>query len=342
MPKAKLNSQAPSRTAIRSPRRRVQEPGSPRRLAGQQPLRRSDWAGKTPDEVLKLYPIGKTPPTEVLDVLIDLFNTQHTALQKTVSHKTRQERAQFLRRFFRDLQTKAGFKKLPDPRNLGQKHIRAMVQVWRQEHLASATVQTYLSFLRGLAFWLGKHGFVRDPAYYGLTPEEYQRHEIAQRDKSWSAQGIDADALIAEVCAADPYVGASLRLIRVFGLRRKESVQFRPFESVVAFEETGLPQEAREADRYVRIKGKGGRVRFLPLDSPERVAAVVHAQGVVSSRDAHLGHPAHDLKYNLRRFDYLLQRFGITYKALGVTAHGLRHQVLNDLFEGGAGAILST
>jgi hypothetical protein len=82
----------------------------------------------------------------VLELLIELFNTQHTALQKTVSHKTRHERAMFLRRFFRDLTVKCGFKTAPDPRNLGQKPIQAMVQVWQREKLAPATIQTYLSF----------------------------------------------------------------------------------------------------------------------------------------------------------------------------------------------------
>ena len=108
---------------------------------------------------------GTAPPLKVLDVLIELFNTLHTSLEKTVSHKTRQERAQFLRRFFRDLSLKAGFKMAPDPRNLGQKHIHAMVQVWHDECLAPATIQTYLSFLRGLAMWMGKPGFVRGPPH---------------------------------------------------------------------------------------------------------------------------------------------------------------------------------
>jgi len=176
----------------------------------------------TPDEILARYVPGKALPLKVLDVLIELFNTLHTALEKTVSHKTRHERAQFLRRFFRDLKLKAGFKTMPDPRNLGQKHIRAMVQVWQRERLAPATIQTYLSFLRGLGMWMGKHGFVRPPAYYGLALDEYQRHESAQRDKSWSGQGIAVDALIAQVCAFDVHVGASLRLIQAMGLRRKE------------------------------------------------------------------------------------------------------------------------
>lgn len=287
----------------------------------------------TSEAILARYTPGKAPPLKVLNVFIELFNTLHTALEKTVSHKTRHERAQFLRRFFRDLKLKAGFKTMPDPRNLGQKHIRAMVQVWQRERLAPATIQTYLSFLRGLGMWMGKHGFVRPPAYYGLALDDYQRHEYAQRDKSWSGQGIDVDALIAQVCAFDVHVGASLRLIQAMGLRRKESVQFRPFEHVVPFGETGLPADQRQADRYAWVKGKGGRVRWIALDSPARLAALTHAQGVVSGHDAHMGDPARDLRKNLRRFDYVLEKFGITLRERGVTGHGLRHEVLHELYQ---------
>lgn len=316
-----------------SSRRRRQGTPSPGRSSRYQPVRRQSWAGMTPEEILARHTPGKAPPLKVLDVLIELFNTLHTALEKTVSHKTRHERAQFLRRFFRDLKLKAGFKTMPDPRNLGQKHIRAMVQVWQRERLAPATIQTYLSFLRGLGMWMGKHGFVRPPVYYGLTPDEYQRHESAQRDKSWSGQGIDVDALIAQVCEFDAHVGASLRLIQAMGLRRKESVQFRPFQHVLPFSETGLPTDQQQADRYAWVKGKGGRVRWIAIDSPVRLAALVHAQGVVSSRDAHMGDPARDLRRNLRRFDYVLEKFGITLRERGATGHGLRHEVLNEVYQ---------
>ena len=314
-------------------RRRQQGSVSPGRLLASEPTRRQEWANKTVPEILSGYQPGKAPPLKVLEVLLELFNTLHTSLEKTVSHKTRYERAQFLRRFFRDLKAKAGFNTIPDPRNLGQKHIHAMVQVWQKEHLAPATIQTYLSFLRGLGMWMGKHGFVRGPAHYGLSVEEYQRHEYAQRDKSWSAAGVDIDDVIDQVHAYDQYVGASLRLIRAMGRRRKESIQFRPFEHVLPFSETGLPPESKAADRYVRIKGKGGRVRFIPVDSPARLAAVILAQSVVCNRDAHMGDPASDLKQNLRRFDYVLEKFGITFRELGVTAHGLRHEALIDHFE---------
>jgi hypothetical protein len=107
------------------------------------------------------------------------------------------------------------------------------------------------------------------------------------------------------------------------GLRRKEAALFRPYQSIVSFSDTGLPPEQQVADRYARIQGKGGRVRFIPLDSPARQAAVAFAQEVVVGQDAHLGDPTRDLKRNLRRFDYVLEKFGITFSKLGVTAHGL-------------------
>lgn len=325
-------SQFPSPRPTHRPTRR-REPGSPGRIPQQQPSRQQAWSMQAPDVILARYRIGKVPPMKVLDVMLSLFNAQHTSLAKTVSHKTRQERAQFLRRFFRDLHEKAGFKQLPDPRNLGQKHLRAMVKVWRDQHLKPATIQTYLSFLRGMASWTGKYGFVREPGYYGLDVAEYQRHECAQRDKSWSAQRLDIDELVDRVSAHDRYVGASLRLVRAFGLRRKESVLFRPYQSVVGFADTGLEPDEQVADRYVRIHGKGGRVRFVPIDSPTREAAISFAQQVAGSRDAHMGDPAHDLKRNLRHFDNILRKFGISGAQLGVTAHGLRHEALIDHYE---------
>jgi integrase len=300
-----------------------------------QPRRRQDWNGLSSREILALYPAWKTPPHDVLDVLLVLFNKQHTAKHKEVSFKTREERAEFLHRFFDILEYELKFSPPPDPRNVGERHIKASVKYWRAEGLAPATIQTYLSFLRGFTNWIGKPGLVRQPQYYGLQPEEYQRHEAAQRDKSWSAQGIDIDGLIGEICRFDPHVGAAMRLVRAMGLRRKEAVMFRPHLCVVPFEATGLPLHKRNADRYARIKAgsKGGRERFVALDTPERIAAVDHAQAVVTSSDGHMGHPSHSLQQALRRFNYVLEKFGVTQKALGVTAHGLRHEVLIEQFE---------
>lgn len=321
----------------RTPRPRTTDPVSPGRIPGMDPPRRQDWGVKSPQEVLARFRPGRADPLKVLDVLIELFNTRHTAREKTVSHKTRHERGRFLRQFFRDLQRKAGFRTPPDPRNLGQKHVHAMVQVWQREHLAPATIQTYMSFLRGLASWLNKPGFVRAPAHYGLSLAEYERHEYAQHDKSWRAQGVDVATVIDQVAQFNARVAASMRLMDTLALRRKESVMFRPYEHVVPFDQTGLPAEARKADEYVRIKGKGGRVRWVALETEGQRAAVALARTLVTDLEAHMGDPALSLKQNLRRLDYALEKFGITKRQSGVTGHGLRHGNVNDLYEMVAG-----
>lgn len=287
-------------------------------------VRRSAWAGLTPEQILARYLIGRCDPLQVLEVLITLFNGQHTALEKTVSHKTRYERAAFLRRFFRDLKAKAGFKTVPDPRRLRQKHLRAMTGVWASEGLAPATIQTYLSFLRGLASWLGKPGLVRAPAFYGLMDADYQRHENAARDHSWSAQGVVAEAVIEQVRTFDPHVGAQLEMILAFGLRRKESVMCRPYAHALEHAALGL---------CLKVIGKGGRLRWIPVDSPVRQAALERARQLVIHTDSPLGALGRDLRQNLRRFDYVMARFGLTAALRGVTAHGLRHQVLIERYE---------
>lgn len=196
-------------------------------------------------------------------------------------------------------------------------------------------VQTYLSLLRGLASWLSKPGFIRRPAYYGLELAECQRIGINERDKSWSAQGVDVDGLIDEVAAFVPYVGSMLRLIRAFGLRKREAINFRPNECLVNFADTGLPLAEKQGEEYVWVRqgAKGGRPPSLsmkvPMNSPRRRQAITSAQQVADwDHHAHTGDPDRDLEQNMVRFVYVLRKFGITSKGLGITAHGLRREAL--------------
>ena len=108
----------------------------------------------------------------------------------------------------------------------------------------------------------------------------------------------------------------------------------RPNACIVPFEATGLHEKEKQADRYVWIRqgAKNGRQRFVPLSTPQRIEAVEFAQVVAAGRDAHMGDPHHDLKHNLYRFGYVLGKFGITSRGLGVTAHGLRHEALIEEF----------
>lgn len=305
-------------------------------VRGYHPRRLQERQGRSAHDILRLCEPGKTRPRVVLETLIQLFNHQHSAKQKDVSFKTRQERARFLRKFFRDLQ-QAGFKTLPDPRNLDQRHIRATVERWKQQELTPATLQSYFSFLRTFAQWIRKPGLVQSPSSYGLTSEQYRRQEGAQSDKSWSAHGIDAAEVIARISGFDPWIGAALLLIQAFGLRRKEALMFHP-DQVVGFIETGLPDAKRTADRYLAVLrgSKGGRRRYIPVDSPAREAALLHALQHIRA-DGDLAPAGRTLKQALERFSYTMKKFGLTAQGLGATAHGLRHQVLLETFAHCAG-----
>ena len=277
--KESIGCRLQKRTPLDSRRRRQ---GSLTRSAahGDTP-RRGPLAELSTEDLLARHPAGRTKPLRVLDLILSRFNMQHTALEKTVSHKTRHDRALFLRRFFRDLKARAGFRRIPDPRSLRQKHVQAMVTIWQREPLAPATIQTYLSFLRGLALWLRKPGMIGPPASYGLQLAEYERHEYAQRDKSWTPKGIDVDALLNEIALYDARACACMRLMQALAFRKKESLLIRPFVDVVPATETDLPVTQRTAEWFVDVHGKGGRKRWVAIDSQQARDAIANAQRIV-------------------------------------------------------------
>ena len=79
-------------------------------------------------------------------------------------------------------------------------------------------------------------------------------------------------------------------LAQTMGLRRKEAIMFRPHVCVGPFEATGLPLNKKKADLYAQIKAgsKGGRERFVALDTLQRIAAIAHAQALVAAADGHM------------------------------------------------------
>jgi len=92
---------------------------------------------------------------------------------------------------------------------------------------------------------------------------------------------------------------------------------------------------AAKCEIYLELKRgtKGGRVRRVPIDTPEKRAALEQAKQLVKSETGHLGDPTKTLAQNIRRFKYVCEKFGITKAQLGVTAHGLRHQYAEERYE---------
>jgi integrase len=277
----------------------------------------------------------------VLGAILALHNHHHSAKDKDVSIKTIFNRQRFLAAFYRELRHETRFRDA-DPRRLSNRHIFAMVQRWQQRYMETATIHNYLSMLRTLAGWTGKPGLVRPPEHYvGADSPHAHRHQDARQDQSWTAQGIDIEAKIAEVAAIDAYAGLQLELCYRFGMRPKEARHFRPHEAILprADAATRDTDPFPEVAEFVRIEHgtKGGRVRDVPLVTPEQ-RDLIHRLKDIIPLDAYVGRPGYTAEQNNNHFYYVMRKTGISKQGLGVVAHGLRHQFANDAFEADSGA----
>ncbi len=271
-------------------------------------------------------------------------NRQHGSKPKCVSNKTMHERACSLFRSF-TLLRRLGHQ--IDPANLAGRHVQLLVHYWTcdprvadlcrlrgvpmlERAHSAGYIEQQLSILRVYAdSWIGKPGMVRPLAAYIDDPARFKRSYVAQKDRSWESNEIEASTIIERVAAIDPRVAAQLALLLAFGLRRKEAIMFMPRIAVVPRESVPVAQDASE--RYavflkVQRGTKGGRLRFVAIRHDDQRSALELALQYAPHASSHLGHPGLSLKQSLKRFDNVLRKAGITGNQLGVTAHGLRHQ----------------
>lgn len=85
-----------------------------------------------------------------------------------------------------------------------------------------------LTHLRWLTTALGKRGFMKTPAEYGLEAKEIERTYVATEDKSWSGKDFVPEELISKAKDLDPSVGIKFELMNSFGLRIQEAILIRP------------------------------------------------------------------------------------------------------------------
>ncbi len=305
---------------------------------GRPNVRRRDALGPPPRHTGKHRPSWK----RILQDIISAHNDRHATKSKSVGFKTQTERACSLFRCFRDLHT-LGYK-IRNPYCLGGRHIRALITDWtspqpraRRATLSPAMIQTELSHLRTFTTWIGKPGLVLPAEAYVSDPALVTRHYAATKDQSWRGREIDADKLIEEIAAYDAWVGAELRLARAFGLRVKETVMLRPRLAELPPGQVTDPSGWQGPHLEVLRGTKGGRLRHIPIDTPAKRAALDAAQALVAGDTQYLADPERTLVQNLDRLGNVMKKFGLTRKALGVTAHGLRHEYAGDQYEAVAG-----
>ncbi len=161
--------------------------------------------------------------------------------------------------------------------------------------------------------------FIQDPQ----LRLKFVRSSTATRDKSWSGNGVDIDAKIAEAREIDPVVARLMILAKTFGLRAKEALCVRPHED-------------DKGDRLHLSHGtKTGRprdIKYEDFDEAGLHAAIEEVKAELSPGD-HAAWKNRSLKEARRRLYYVLERIGLTQKQSGVTFHGLRAQWAIEQFE---------
>lgn len=270
-----------------------------------------------------------------LQSIIKEYNWRHASKDKGVAFKTMHERKTFLFSCFRMLRAAdPPFK--PEPRNLADKHVRYLVGQWVDRGLTPGTLQVYLCNLRTFCEWTNHPGLVLPLERYLSDPALAKRTCVAKEDKSWIAHGVVPAEKFAEIRAYDRRVACWLLLCLVFGARLKEVVMLRPHLAEIDGELLFIADfRAERPETYLELlRGtKGGRIRWVPVDTTEKRAALEEAKQLVKSEIGHLGDPTKSLRQNMRRFKYVCDKFGITKAKLGVTIHGLRHQYAAERYE---------
>ncbi|ABO59971.1 integrase domain-containing protein [Burkholderia vietnamiensis] len=263
---------------------------------------------------------------ELRDALLVLFD-QHVAeihsttriSKRALSIKTQEYRVTAICKAFVELR-EGGFA-VQTPWSLKSKHVEYLVDRWVRDKQTGGTIENKLTYLRALAQWMGKANLIGTLGdYVDRSAAGLQRSYVATEDKSWTANGVDAAAKIAEIASTCPYTAVQLKLQAAFGLRVEESFMLRPVEAV---------RDARTLD--VTRGTKGGRPREVPI---ERKIEILEEAARLSNGVSGSTIPAgRTLKQWRDWYYYVLAKHGMTKSGIGVTSHGLRHEYLQTLYE---------
>jgi integrase len=238
---------------------------------------------------------------------------------KKVGYETQEKRKTVVNGFFSDL-FRLGYR-VESVNNLKEKHLRAVFAYLEEVGQAPSTIQNKISVMRIFCEWIGKNGMVRNSTNYVKDKESVRRSTVVQEDKSWVGKGIDVMSKIAEVHAEDKVVAIQLEICMSFGLRVREAMSLKP-------------SSANEGEFvFVRDGTKGGRSRVVPVENDVQRDVLKRAKDISDKRSGFLNGRGDDEIQRANHFYYVLRKCGITLADEGITAHGLRHQYMQESFK---------
>lgn len=260
--------------------------------------------------------------SRVKDELIHIFREHaHKGARKdkVVGSKTVDKRVKDIKSFFSDL-----FKlhyKIESVHSLKQKHLVAVFHFLEEQGQSASTLQNKISMMRLFCEWIGKPGMVGDAREYVRDPLSVTRTMVVQEDKSWEGNGIDAMEKIDLIRLEDERAAGVLLLCRGFGLRKKEALMMNIFKSI-------------DGNNLMVVYGtKGGRARSVPIEHDWQWALLEDVKGLVDQTTGRLMRRGYTVEQSIRRVNYMLEKHGLVLAKAGVSAHGLRHQYMQECFK---------
>ncbi len=188
--------------------------------------------------------------------------------------------------------------------SLKDKHVSALVERWQAEGLSTGTVKNRLAHLRWWAEKIGKSSVIPNDNQRLGIPERSYRSEAGKQLRLDPGQ-VDK--------VRDPNIRLSLELQSAFGLRREESIKFRPSYAVRGDELHLKPSWT-----------KGGRPRTIPIRNERQHLLLAAVAGAVGKGS--LIPPDKNYREHLRVYEGELRKAGIS------RAHGLRHAYAQDRY----------
>ena len=235
------------------------------------------------------------------DLTYDLM--QLTRFNRDGSEGMKAERKRILR-MMADQLAELGYRKMRAT-DLKGRHVLKLVDLWQRQGIATGTLKNRMAVLRWWARKVGAaHVMAGSNVHYGIGSRQVYS---GSRAKSLSA------AILARVDG--PYaerMRVSLELQRVLGLRREESLKWRP--------DYAIARDAEGVICQVNLKPswtKGGRARAIAVRTDEQ-REVIERSVLVAGRGSLIPPELSYVEY-LAKFEYRTRKAGLDRK------HGLRH-----------------
>lgn len=194
--------------------------------------------------------------------------------------------------------------------NLKPKHIQALVKDWKVQGIANATMKNRMSHLRWLADKIEKQNIIpRTNKELGIGDRIYVDNS---KNRAWEL----TDEQLSKI--GNERVRLSLQLERAFGMRKEESLKFKP-------------SIADKGDHLLMVGSwcKGGRPREIPIttEKQRRILADCHR---VAAKGSMIPDRKSYAQY-LSSFEKYCLRAGIK------NVHGLRHKQAQEMYKTLAG-----